>query len=188
MPVSMERWIVWGSTEIRLPGKANPTSTPVLDENQVYLTLEEGKVYAASIESEEPVWSTQLNGSVSMVPSVSTHLYMADSTGTLYAFDKSSGDEQFTIDVGTDVAGACMTEDMLYVSGEKGSDGVLLAHDPASGEEIWSLETDKPLTNSPVVVDGVLFVGDDDGTLHTYVDESEKESFRTPEAQTNTPS
>ncbi|MGH2668096.1 MAG: PQQ-binding-like beta-propeller repeat protein, partial [bacterium] len=46
--------------------------------------------------------------------------------------------------------------------------GRLLAIDRNSGAVAWELELAAPLWSSPVVVDGVLIVGDCAGVLHAY--------------------
>ncbi|MDS0474390.1 PQQ-binding-like beta-propeller repeat protein [Natrinema sp. 1APR25-10V2] len=154
-----------------------PTSTPTLDDRQLYLTAEGGAVYAVSLESREVVWESSMGGSVGAVPTVSDTLITADTAGTVYAFDTADGTERFRLEAGSSVTGTCVASETLYVGAARGSDGVVHALDPASGEKQWSHELQTPVTTSPVVVDGVLYIGDKSGSLRALVAESELESY-----------
>ncbi|WP_226041002.1 PQQ-binding-like beta-propeller repeat protein [Natrinema sp. DC36] len=154
-----------------------PMSTPTLDDQQLYLAAEGGRVFAVSLESLEVVWEGEMATEIDAVPTVSDVLVTGDTDGTVYAFDTADGTELYRFEAGSSVTGTCVASETLYVGAARGSDGVVHALDPASGEKRWSHELQTAVTTSPVVVDGALCIGDKDGSLRVLVAESELESY-----------
>jgi outer membrane protein assembly factor BamB len=70
-----------------------------------------------------------------------------------------------------------VTGGVVYIGTGKPADpenpddhGALYALDAGTGQVIWHLPFDSPITSSPTVVDGVLFVGDHDGNVFAVWD------------------
>ncbi|HBK45910.1 MAG TPA: outer membrane protein assembly factor BamB [Xanthomonadaceae bacterium] len=88
--------------------------------------------------------------------------------GEVIALDADSGAEKWRAQVSNEIIAApAIAQNLVFV---RGNDGRLTAFDAASGERRWFHEQDGPtLTvrgNAPVVAGpGVVFVGNDDGTL-----------------------
>lgn len=155
------------------------TSTPTIDDRNLYVTAEGGAVYAVSLESTEVVWEASMGGPVGGVPTVADVLVTSDTDGTVYGFETDDGAERFSFDAGTAVTGTCVASDTLYVGAERGSDGAVYALDPASGERRWQYDLQSPVTTSPVVVDGAVCIGTDDESLRVLVDESAVDTYET---------
>lgn len=157
------------------------TSTPTIDDRNLYVTAEGGAVYAVSLESTEVVWEASMAESVGSVPTVADVLVTSDTDGTVYGFETDDGAERFSFDAGTAVTGTCVASDTLYVGAERGADGAVYALDPASGERRWQYDLQSPVTTSPVVVDGAVCVGTDDESLRVLVAESAVDTYETSE-------
>lgn len=169
------------------PTDADLHTTPIVGDRRFYVGDESGGVFAVGLDSWETEWEATLTQPAGSVPVVAETLVVADTEGTLYGFDPEDGTERWSFDVGGDVSGMCVGGDVLYVGARRESDGVVYALDVNTGGRAWEMELDQPVTNSPVVVDGVLYVGDEKGSLVALVDESEQDAYPTPRPTTTTP-
>ena len=90
------------------------------------------------------------------------HFYAIDATGTGDVTDTHTlwhrGGEDFYRTMST----AAITDDVLYISSLS---GFLHALDPETGEEFWTYDAFAAVWGSPYVVDGKVFLGDEDGDI-----------------------
>ena len=99
-------------------------------------------------------------------------VYAANFGGEAVAADERTGEVVWRVNVGAPVSGSMSavgdpvssTGQAVVLVGD--SDGVLLSLDAHTGESRWQFETDGRISATPVVVDGVAYVGSWDGTLY----------------------
>ena len=118
----------------------NVLATPVIYDNKVYIGVGQDPEHG-----EAP-----------------GHFYAIDATGTGDVTDTHTfwhrGGEDFYRTMST----AAITDGVLYISSLS---GFLHALDPETGEEFWTYDAFAAVWGSPYVVDGKVFLGDEDGDV-----------------------
>jgi outer membrane protein assembly factor BamB len=139
------------------PGSPTPTPSPSDDEGDEPF---DAHVNAVDLEGN-PVWEepAQLDAIAAVPVAVEGDTaYVADVDGGVTALDVATGDERWSVDVGSTVAGAVTVADgRAYVAayGPATEPGTVLALDPATGEELWRTD-DETITSkvfSAVIAD-----------------------------------
>jgi outer membrane protein assembly factor BamB len=93
-----------------------------------------------------------------------------DDDGYLFALDAGTGEELWRYETGDAVIMQPAIVDDVAWFGD--TSGLLHAVDTESGEELWTFELDGALgSDSPVIVDGVLFIAHPDGSLYALAGE-----------------
>lgn len=138
-------------------GSPSPSAAP--DE-----TAFDSHVSAVDLDGA-PVWAepAQLDGVVIMPVTVDGDTaYIADVDGGVTALDVASGEERWTIDVGTTVAGAVTIDgERLYVStvGSRTDPGAVVALDAGTGERVWRTVDEDVASNvvsAPILAGGAI--------------------------------
>ncbi|SDM98628.1 Outer membrane protein assembly factor BamB, contains PQQ-like beta-propeller repeat [Halogranum gelatinilyticum] len=158
-------------------------TNPAVGDGSVFVGTDAATVHALDPNDGSEQWAVELPnaGSEERQVEVRTSPAVADGTvyvavtdGNLYALDGETGRQQWTFDGGTwldvspTVAGAG-TDATVYVGSRQGN---VFAVDAADGSLGWSYQLTGPVETSPVVVDGTVFVGDEEGRVHALVGES----------------
>ena len=135
----------------------------------IYASTENGPLIALEAQSGEMAWSHQAEGEIGW-PGVGdgvvylgteTHLLKLDSrTGRVLSHLETDHFFWHLVLVDGVLYGATVTRDPVELG------HAVHALDPATGEEIWSYETDDGMTVAPVVEDGVAYVASLDGHLY----------------------
>jgi outer membrane protein assembly factor BamB len=149
------------------PGSPTPTvttsPTPAPDEDDAAF---DSHVNAVDLDGN-PAWEepAQLEA-VAIVPVAvdADTAYVADIDGGVTALDVATGEERWTVDVGSPVAGAVTVADgRAYVAayGPETEPGTVVALDPATGEELWSTDEEtisSKLVSAVIATDDALVV------------------------------
>ncbi|AXK71726.1 outer membrane protein assembly factor BamB [Lysobacter sp. TY2-98] len=142
---------------------------PVVDSGRVYAAAVKGGVYALDLQTGKAVWHHETKVQVSGGPGVGEGLVVVGGLeGEVIALDAATGAEKWTAKVGNEVIAApTVGQGRVFV---RSVDGRVTAFDSATGERRWFWNHDLPtLTargNDGVTLGpGVLFVGNDDGTV-----------------------
>ncbi|MCC6607514.1 MAG: PQQ-binding-like beta-propeller repeat protein [Anaerolineae bacterium] len=169
-----EKWAV----ELSGAMSAQPVVNP--DENLVYAASYDRAVHALDVATGEEVWSVAATDWVWSAPALADGtLYFGDSSGNVFAVDAVSGEVlwQSGVHAMNVVAGATQNppaqikgaiqaspvvhDGVVYVASlgnEQSEEGLLVALDAASGEELWQATTPVPLFSTPAVVGNVIVV------------------------------
>jgi outer membrane protein assembly factor BamB len=150
-------------------GRLGLRQGPVVDGGHVFAAAVEGGVYSLDLQNGKPVWHHDTKVRVSGGPGVGEGLVVVGGLeGEVIALDESTGAEKWTAKVGNEVVSApTIAQGRVFV---RTVDGRVTAFDAATGERRWFWNRQLPnLTargNDGVAVGpGVLFVGNDDGTV-----------------------
>ncbi|SDZ78378.1 Outer membrane protein assembly factor BamB, contains PQQ-like beta-propeller repeat [Haloplanus vescus] len=148
-----------------------------------------GVVAALDRTTGEERWRTTLEGDdveVRARPAVTADtVYVAATDGNLYAFDRETGAERWRFD-----GGARLSQRPAVVGADApsvvfGSDAGNVFSVDGSGDMQWTHQLRDRVNTPPVVVDGIVYVGDDTGRLYALANAesnpgSDGASCRTP--------
>ena len=150
-------------------GRLGLRQGPVVDGDRVYAAAVKGGVYALDLQTGKPAWHYESKVNISGGPGVGEGLVVVGGLeGEVIALDSSTGTEKWTAKVGTEVVSApAIGQGRVFV---RSNDGRVTAFDAATGERRWFWNHDLPsLTargnDSVTLGPGVVFVGNDDGTV-----------------------
>lgn len=160
---------------------------PVVDGGRVYAAAVKGGVYALDLQTGKPVWHYETKLRVSGGPGVGEGLVVVGGLeGDVVALDAASGAEKWRAKVGAEVtAPAAIGQGRVFV---RSNDGRITAFDAATGERRWFWSHDLPTltargSDAPTLGPGVLFVGNDDGTVAMLAVNDGRELWNLPVAQ-----
>jgi outer membrane protein assembly factor BamB len=143
-------------------GVANgDNSSPALSGSGVYVSYVCPQVYDFDPGTGAQLWHYNPNcdGGGGTTPVYSGgRLYVRDTNGSGYVFDATSGAVLYQFSASTIPA---VTSTAAYYL----NNGALEAHDPASGQLLWSFPGDARLSSAPIVVDQYLIEGSGSGAL-----------------------
>lgn len=159
----------WGSEP---QGKRYTAVKPMTDEQPVpdeepadY--SEFGTVHAIDVETGEEYWSHRIDEPAKTNPAVFEDTVCVGTLGgTVIAFDASTGDRRWETrvnDAGGVLPWPTIAAETVYVGSR---DGWLYALDRHDGTVRWRFETDSAVDSNPSVLDGIVYVGDTQGTVY----------------------
>ncbi|WP_449467054.1 outer membrane protein assembly factor BamB [Stenotrophomonas humi] len=190
---------IWSTSVGKGEGRIGLRQAPAVADGRVYAAAVEGGVHALDLQTGKEVWEykpakekkkpkLRLSGG----PGVGDGLVVIGTLdGQVIALDASNGTEKWKSKVpGEVIAAPAVAQGLVFV---RSNDGRTTALDAATGEQRWFNTQELPsLTvrgNAPVVAGpGVLFIGNDDGTLSALAMQDGRplweQSVGTPEGRT----
>jgi outer membrane protein assembly factor BamB len=147
-------------------------TSPVIQGNALYISTFDGHIYALSVETGESLnWSFELQAGFASSPvidkdtiflgSFDRHLYAVEigSNVSMWKFpqEKPAGNWFWASPIvheGTVYAG-CL-------------DGKLYAIEAETGRKLWEFDAGSPIVSSPVLMDNLLIVADEAGTVYVF--------------------
>lgn len=136
-----------------------------MDDERIYVPLNERGVQAFDRESMEQVWLVATDGGgVWSQPIINNGtLYFTSMDHHVYAVDSASGEILWQTDLlGAAAGGATLYEDHLYV----GSFGRKVYKLNLEGEIVSEFATDNWVWHTPTIVDGVVYIADLSGIVY----------------------
>jgi outer membrane protein assembly factor BamB len=124
-------------------------------------------------------WSFQTGSVIVNSPAVVNNLiYVGSNNGKVYALDARDGQERWSVQTGIPSRSymssrLVVTNDMVYVI----NSGILYALDAESGQEKWSFVVPSDIALSPVVANGLVYVGSAFGRLSALDAKSGQEQW-----------
>lgn len=179
--LTRERWRTSASTAI------GAHASPVIDGDSVYVANAMGAVVALDITSADEHWRAPIIAAgewdygIVATPALSAgKLFVPTQYDRLAALDTSDGSIVWTLEVAesplrpshtrtvTGAVGASpvVSGDVLWVGA---SDGVLLALDPSTGDELWRADLGSPITSGAAPAGDLLIVATYDGTVRAMM-------------------
>ena len=148
-------------------------SSPSIEDGILYVGSQDKKVYAIDAWSGELIWSYPTQGTIESSPAVANgKVSIGSDDGYVYCFDAYNGRLLWKRDVNGDLpktsGAAVMLRSSPAAVGNRiyiGSvDGYIYALDADTGSVVWRFETQGPITSSPTVVDGAIYISSEEPT------------------------
>lgn len=146
---------------------AQPVSDP--DCTCIYVTSMDHRVYALDPEDGRQLWQTgDLGGAVVGTPALGEDgsLYVGTFGNGMLAINTDNGETQWQFPTeGWVWSGPALHEDQLFFGDLNGN---FYALDASNGQSLWTLTADRldgPIAGSPLVLDDVIYVSTESGTL-----------------------
>jgi len=142
---------------------------PAVADGRVYAAAVEGGVRAFDLQTGATVWTYPSKLSLSGGPGAGDGIVVVGGLeGDVIALDAATGTEKWKAKVNNEVIAApAIGQGLVLVHG---NDGRVTAFDENTGERRWFWNRDTPIlsvrgNDSPLLVPGIVFVGNDDGTM-----------------------
>lgn len=151
-------WDFFLSTPVINPDEKNPS---------VFFGSSDGNVYALNADTGELKWKFEAKGSIHSSPVLYKNtLYIGSWDANLYAIDIITGKERWKFETGTQTgfkgieSTVAVANDMVYFGAR---DPFLFALNAETGKLVWKYDAAYSwIISSPVVADGVVYVGASD--------------------------
>ncbi len=140
---------------------------PLIADNIIYVATFQANISAISLDSGQVLWQRDIS-SHSELSADSTHLYITDDIGNVWALDRYSGASVWKQEKLTHrkVTGPAVLEDRVVVGD---FEGYLHWLDKSTGDLSARTQiADDPILTQPIVVNDVLFAYASGGTLAAY--------------------
>jgi len=162
------------------------TLPPTLDQERIYLPLNDGRVICLDRQSGSLLWSAEPGGTLDApvavgekaVYIVSERMKTSDagSGGSLRALDPATGVTLWVRDYERPFTSPIATlGDRLYAGG---ADGSLYSLSAAGGDVIWKAATQNEVRGLALITDDAIYFGSNDGALYSVAPASGKETWR----------
>jgi outer membrane protein assembly factor BamB len=168
---------IW-SVELSGAMSAQPIVNP--EANLVYAASYDREVHALDMDSGSEVWSVKASDWVWSAPALADGvLYFGDSSGNVFAVDATTGDLHWESGVhsmnvvagaaqnpplaikGAIQASPAVANGVVYIASlgnSESEEGLLVALDAATGDELWQTTTPAPLFSNPVIIGDVIII------------------------------
>jgi len=176
----------WKSEILDEEGKRHEKlwTSPVVHDSAVYVSTFDGHIYALSAETGELLdWSFESEAGFASSPVID------EDTIFLGSFDRYL----YAVKIGGDVpmwkfpqekpagnwfwASPIVNEGIVYAGC---LDGKLYAIEAETGQEVWEFDAGSPIVSSPVLMDNLLIVTDESGTVYVFDLSAELEGEAAP--------
>jgi outer membrane protein assembly factor BamB len=138
-------------------------SSPTVADGVVFVASKENHLYALDAETGKQIWVYKTDGLLFASPSVTDKaVVIGGDDGDLFALDRENGhvDWKITLDSGI-YSTPAIDSGRFYVTTKNKT---TVAVDIETGDQIWSYPIGG--SASPAVVDGVVYIGSDDGAIY----------------------
>jgi outer membrane protein assembly factor BamB len=181
--------------------------TPAVDEGTVYLTSDDGNLYAVDAQDGGVKWQFATQGIVRSRPALAAGLvYIASDDGYLYAVDAQSGEQAWRTDIGNAMprdqrerlgttpnpttydywqSSPVVADGRVYAGS---LDGSVYALAGDTGEIVWTCPTGAKVRATPTVEGGTVYIGSWDKSVYALDAASGRVRWQTPiggQVQTN---
>lgn len=141
-------------------------ATPAIVDGLVFVGSTSG-LFVAVTSAGEIAWEADLASPIYGAAAIGPALgYVPTAAGELIAFDRSSGEQVWATDLSdASYSSPVLAGDVVLVTAEN---GVLFAFAADTGESRWSIEIGEAgnyMASTPVMVDSMVIVGSNDGSI-----------------------
>lgn len=164
--------VLWSRSVTNGNDGQNLTIGSALQGNTVVTAGYDGHVVAMNLANGNTLWDTNIDHAISATPGTnSTTVFVGTKDGELYALDLTTGQIKWHASLSSLILGApSATDDVVVVQCH---DSTVQAFSSDTGKQLWSYQVTSPsLTlysnSSPIIYNGNVFVGFDNGQLGTF--------------------
>lgn len=150
--------------------------SPTYANGTVFIGDADGTVHAIDAATGEQAWTAQTEDDIrSSFAYADDTLYVADGyagDGRVYAFDPASGDELWRTELSSRVAHSSLAvvDERIYVGTSYDDPYKLSVVDASDGDVLDNWTAGDEIHSSPAIANGVVYVGDDSGSLHALAE------------------
>jgi len=150
-------------------------TSPAGDDGIVYVSNYDKKLFAVSSTDGSLIWEIELPSAVASSPVVSEdNIFFGAFDNHLYAVDSANGSQKWSFEAGNWFWSPPIVKDGVIYAGCL--DQKVYALDANTGEKLWQPFTaDGPIVSTPVLVDKLLVVASEVGTIYILNADSGKE-------------
>lgn len=140
-------------------------TSPLVMDDKIYISSEDGVFIAAELNTGETLWSFTTSGGWGVSPAANDDLVIiSNEDGNLYALDANNGIEKWKFKSQLPfVSSPAILDGVVYSAG---LDGLLYALNIENGKILWKTETKGPMISSANFFGEALLVGDLAGFLY----------------------
>jgi outer membrane protein assembly factor BamB len=149
------------------------TSSPAVSDGIVYVGSVGGNVYALNASTGAKIWNYYTNPirlygggyfyGVQASPAVANGVvYVGTVDGNMYALNASTGRQIWEVNTFRVLSSAAITDGVVYVAGY----AYVYALNTTTGSQIWNFTTQNQINSSPAIVNGVVYIGSQDGNFY----------------------
>jgi outer membrane protein assembly factor BamB len=137
-------------------------SSPAVASGTVYVGSDNSTLYAIGTQTGNKQWGFGTGEKIRSSPAVASGtVYFGADDGILKAVDAQTGKEQWDFELKAGItneirSSPVVVDENIYIGNNNGN---LYAINAQTGDEQWSIEVGPSVTSSPVVVNGVVYVG-----------------------------
>jgi uncharacterized protein YjbI with pentapeptide repeats/outer membrane protein assembly factor BamB len=145
-------------------------TTPAVSGSTVYVSDAQGdSAYAISAKTGALLWTYSAASQVAVAPSAGQGMvFITTEGGTVDAVSASTGARLWQFNLGASGPGATAPALAGAVVYAASSAGTIYALNAESGKKLWSLAYGEPVLSSPVVANGVLYLGNGSGGIDAF--------------------
>ncbi len=147
-------------------------TSPVIQNNTLYVSTYDGHIYALSLETEDLLdWSFEADAGFASSPLIyEDTLFLGSFDRYLYAINISSDVPMWKFPKEEPAgkwfwASPVISESIVYAGC---LDGLVYAIEAETGEKLWEFDTEDPIVTSPVLMDSLLIVVNESGTVDVF--------------------
>jgi len=145
-------------------------ASPVIKDGRLYIVSYDRVFYALDLTTQTVLWRKRpgkdMIGYASTVVEGES-VYQAFKNGVVKVYKKSNGKESatFTFPAGIKSTPVVGSNGIMILGGEN---GVVYAVNSKTGAVLWEYKTGGPIHSSPAVVDNMVYIGSEDGTIYAF--------------------
>ncbi len=185
--------VVTGKEKWRFKTGSNVESSPAVSDGVVYIGSWDKNLYAVDAVTGKEKWRFKTGDIVLSSPAVSNgFVYVGSRDNNLYVIDVVTGKEKWRFETGSYVdSSPVVSNGFVYVGSADGNlyaiggalTGQATTQTPDSGvvptiAELWRFPTNNSVYSSPVVSNGIVYVGSQDWNLYAIDAVTGKEKWR----------
>jgi len=143
----------------------SPAGRFIVDSGSIYLTTDDGALWAVSAADGKRNWQYQTGGTEASEPAVANGMaYIIDNSGILHAVDAASGKQAWSHTADAFGEGAAVANGTVYFSAGQSVQAV----DAKTGSITWSYASPYSVEfgTTPAVGGGLVFIGASDDSLY----------------------
>ena len=142
---------------------------PTTDGRFVYSIITNNTLLAYSAGTGQLVWSKAFPQNLTSAPPISDgELFVSTVDGRVYAFNAANGNEAWSTKINGVVGDARSSVAVGHGEVILGTSEGLYALNATNGLVVWRAGTDGTTLGTPTIIEGVIFVADQGGTLYEF--------------------
>ncbi len=148
----------------KYPSEGGITSKPLIDNGVIYFGSEDGKLHAISAKNGKLIWDFATGGPIRGSARIAEgHIFIGSDDRNLYAINTASYRKSWALSTEGAIRSTCAVQSGLIYFGNEANEFTCADF---SGQVKWRLNTKRPNTSSPLILDGIVYFSSLDGNFY----------------------